>query len=195
MRPFHEELKELRIEKGISLEDIFRITKIRVSLLEKLEEGDFSIAPGPFLHAFLREYAEVIGIDPNRVIARFENKAQSIDETVPSVELKPEIIPPIAKDEESSSQIAGEKEKTADIHAGTPAPRPPLKVGFIDEEKPEEQQAELKEEYSNEQPHISSKTSLEIEEPRSSQGLLLGIFVIVIIIAAVIIIYVTGGIH
>ena len=41
MIPLHEELKEIRLEKGVSLEDISKITKIRPDLLEKLEEDDY----------------------------------------------------------------------------------------------------------------------------------------------------------
>ena len=78
MKPFHEELKEIRLEKGITLEQIHKETKINIAFLEKIENGDFSIVPKPFLRAFLREYAQIVGIDPNRVLLRFENKTNSI---------------------------------------------------------------------------------------------------------------------
>lgn len=83
MRPFHEELKEIRLEKNISLAHIHDVTKIRVVLLEKIEEGDTSFAPAPIIRAFLREYAQVTCIDPERVIKRYENKVDTIRETEP----------------------------------------------------------------------------------------------------------------
>jgi hypothetical protein len=71
MKPLHEELKAIREEKNISLDYISHMTKIRVNLLEKLEQGDFTFAPQPYIRAFLGEYATVIGIDPQQVLARF----------------------------------------------------------------------------------------------------------------------------
>lgn len=124
MIPLHEELKELRLEKGVSLEDISKITKIRIDLLEKLEEGDFSIVPMPYLRAFLREYAEVIGADPDRVIAKFEKKTTRIRDIQPSYEEKsppsektgtPEKTTPITEDETES-----EKEETEAPSAENP---------------------------------------------------------------------------
>ncbi len=221
MKPFHEELKELRLEKGVSLEDIYMVTKIRPALFEKLEEGDFSIAPDPFLRAFLREYAEVIGIDPDRVIARYENKVASIRIEDQIVEKKPknttspsetklEPSLPVKKDfsekkprnkiipaeekkippPESAPETVDKPDAAVTVPVESPAPLPPLKVAFIDDDKPErpiEDRKETVREYS--------RSSLDLEEPRSSQGILFGIFFIIIIIAALIIIYVNGGWH
>lgn len=78
MKPLHKELQDIRIEKGISLDDISRETKIRVPFLEKIEEGDFTVAPEPFIRAFLREYAETVGLNPDRVISKFEGKATTV---------------------------------------------------------------------------------------------------------------------
>lgn len=98
MKPFHEELKEIRLENNISLEHIHEVTKIRIVLLEKIEEGDTSIAPAPIIRAFLREYAQAVGIDPERVIKRYENKVDSIREperhnVAPAAEKQSETIP------------------------------------------------------------------------------------------------------
>jgi len=221
MKPLHEELKELRLEKGVSLEDIYAVTKIRPALLEKLEEGDFTIAPEPFLRAFLREYAEAAGIDPDRVIARYEKKTSSIREEIRIERKKPEIIPaaPEAKQElsvpvkknvsekkplkkttpaeekqipqtETAPETVNEPETAVNVPVESPAPLPPLKVAFIDDDKPERPVDDRKETV-----HKYSRSSLDIEEPSSSQGLLFGIFIIIIIIAALIIIYANGGGH
>ena len=39
MKPLHEELKDIREERGITLEDIHRVTKIRMHFLEQIETG------------------------------------------------------------------------------------------------------------------------------------------------------------
>ena len=78
MKPLHEELKEIRLKKGISLEEISEKNKIRLDYLEKIEEGDYSVSPLPFVRAFLREYAEVVGIDPDLVMSKFDKKVNTI---------------------------------------------------------------------------------------------------------------------
>lgn len=78
MKPLHEELKIVRLQKDISLEEIAKKTKIRLDFLERIEEGDYTVTPSPFVRAFLREYAEVVGIDPDLVMQKFDNKIDSI---------------------------------------------------------------------------------------------------------------------
>ncbi|HDY88292.1 MAG TPA: hypothetical protein ENH82_09310 [bacterium] len=85
MKPLYEELKQIRQNKGISLEEISTKTKIRLDFLEKIEEGDFSVTPMPYIRAFLREYAEIVGIDPDLVSMRLDNKIKSILSPKPSV--------------------------------------------------------------------------------------------------------------
>lgn len=78
MKPLHKELKEIRLKKGISLKEISSKTRIRLDYLEKIEAGDYSVSPLPFVRAFLREYAEVVGIDPNLVMSKFDKKINTI---------------------------------------------------------------------------------------------------------------------
>jgi len=125
MIPLHEELKEIRLEKGVSLEDIAKITKIRKDLLKKLEEGDFSIVPLPYLRAFLREYAEVVGADPDRVIAKFEEKTFRIRDVQPSEEEK---SPPSQKTgtPEKTTPITEDEAESADEETEAPTAENPL---------------------------------------------------------------------
>ncbi len=78
MKPVQEELKQIRLEKGISLEEISKKTKIRLDFLERIDEGDFSVTPMPYIRAFLREYAEFLGIDPKLVMMKLDNKVETI---------------------------------------------------------------------------------------------------------------------
>ena len=60
---FGEELKQARIAKGRSLDDIASTTKIHVRHLEAIEAGDVSRLPqGPYVKAFVREYARAVGM-------------------------------------------------------------------------------------------------------------------------------------
>lgn len=64
-----EDLKKLRKFMGITLEDIFEITRIGVSTLKAIEENDFESLPTRvYLKNFLKTYAEFLKVDPTRII-------------------------------------------------------------------------------------------------------------------------------
>ncbi|MBW1945519.1 MAG: helix-turn-helix domain-containing protein, partial [Deltaproteobacteria bacterium] len=64
-----EDLKKLREFLGITLDEIFEVTRIGVSTLKAIEENDFESLPSSvYLKNFLKTYAEFLKIDPNRVI-------------------------------------------------------------------------------------------------------------------------------
>lgn len=66
-------LKKERQEKGISLEEISRKTKIQVRYLQSLEEGDFSCFAGKvYIKGALRNYAESVGINATELISYYE---------------------------------------------------------------------------------------------------------------------------
>ena len=72
METFFKELKQARESKHISLSDISDATLINVHLLEEMERGNVGILPQTYVRAFLREYAAVVGLDPDAVLRNFE---------------------------------------------------------------------------------------------------------------------------
>jgi cytoskeletal protein RodZ len=67
-------LQRAREEKGISLDDIQRITKIQRRYLEAIERGHFHVLPGHFYaRAFIKSYAEAVGLDPNHIMSHFQS--------------------------------------------------------------------------------------------------------------------------
>src|SRR5262245_30563049 len=69
---FGTNLREQREERKVSLEDISAKTKIKVGLLEGLEADDLSRWPqGIFRRAYIRAYAQAIGLDPDTVLQQF----------------------------------------------------------------------------------------------------------------------------
>ncbi|KRN89059.1 helix-turn-helix domain-containing protein [Ligilactobacillus ceti] len=57
-------LKEARIEKGYTLDDLQQITKIQKRYLIAIEEEDFAALPGDFyVKAFIRQYAETVDLN------------------------------------------------------------------------------------------------------------------------------------
>jgi flagellar biosynthesis protein FlhG len=61
-------LAALRHERGLSLEAIGAVSKVRTTYLRSLEEERFGELPAPiFLKGFVREYARCLSLDPLRV--------------------------------------------------------------------------------------------------------------------------------
>ncbi|MBT4485853.1 MAG: hypothetical protein HOC71_19460 [Candidatus Latescibacteria bacterium] len=114
MKPLHEELKEIRLKKGVSLEDIYKATRIRMHLLEALEEGNFTVLPLPYIRAFLREYAKEIGMDSEYVIARFEKKSSTIQDEKQGQEEKTSEEETVSQESDSAAieEIPARRKKT-----------------------------------------------------------------------------------
>ncbi|MEW6439487.1 MAG: RodZ domain-containing protein [bacterium] len=69
-------LRKARKEKGISLDEIAGITKINLRYLSSIEEGGHGLLPAEvFVVGFLRQYAQVVGLDPEEVVARYRMAA------------------------------------------------------------------------------------------------------------------------
>jgi cytoskeleton protein RodZ len=72
MNTFSEELLKERVSRDISLQDISSKTHISIKFLEAIEQGSFDVLPQPYIRAFLREYALVIGISPVEVLRKYD---------------------------------------------------------------------------------------------------------------------------
>lgn len=66
-------LRQAREEKGITLDDIQKTTKIQKRYLEAIERGHLHLLPGHFYaRAFIKSYAEAVGLDPNQILSHFQ---------------------------------------------------------------------------------------------------------------------------
>ena len=64
-----ELLRQARLEKGKTLEEIAEETKIRIRYLQAIEEGNLDILPGHFYtRGFIKSYAEAVGLDPDALL-------------------------------------------------------------------------------------------------------------------------------
>ncbi|CAM4251650.1 helix-turn-helix domain-containing protein [Saccharibacillus endophyticus] len=69
MSDLGQQLKDARMQKGLSLEDVQEMTKIRKRYLEAIEQGDFKVLPGSFyVRAFIKTYAEAVDLDPDLLL-------------------------------------------------------------------------------------------------------------------------------
>jgi transcriptional regulator with XRE-family HTH domain len=69
---FGPNLRRIRIQRGITLEQIAAQTKVSVNLWDGLEHNDFGRWPaGIFARSYVREYASLIGVDPESTVDEF----------------------------------------------------------------------------------------------------------------------------
>lgn len=69
---FGPNLRRVRLQRGISIEHIAHTTNIAQDLLEALERNDFSEWPsGIFARAYVRQYAQAVGADPDATVDEF----------------------------------------------------------------------------------------------------------------------------
>ena len=76
-------LKEARLAKNLSLDDLQSITKIQKRYLIGIEEGNYSSMPGNFyVRAFIKQYAEALQLNPDELFEEYKNEipATHIDE-------------------------------------------------------------------------------------------------------------------
>ncbi|ANU28006.1 helix-turn-helix domain-containing protein [Planococcus versutus] len=65
-------LKEARIAKKISLEDLQDVTKIQKRYLAGIEEGEYSTMPGAFyVRAFIKQYAAAVDLDGEALLQQY----------------------------------------------------------------------------------------------------------------------------
>ena len=77
-------LSEARTSRGLTLDDVERDTRIARRYLEALERDEFDALPAPvYCRAFLRTYAQYLGIDPKEVLRFYPEKGRQAAELAP----------------------------------------------------------------------------------------------------------------
>lgn len=72
-------LRRTREAQGLTLEEISDMTKISVRYLEAIESGDYSVIPAKvYAQGFIRNYANVLGLDGAELSARFGRTERSL---------------------------------------------------------------------------------------------------------------------
>jgi len=101
---FGPELRRAREARGITLEEIAEATKVNVALYRGLENNDLSRWPsGLFRRAFVRSYAETVGLDPEDTCRRFVRFFPEEGDVVPEMHAVPppsaSIAPPASSED------------------------------------------------------------------------------------------------
>lgn len=70
-----QRLKEARLQKKLSLEEVAKATKIRAPFLSALERGDYLKLPSStYAHGFVSNYAEFLGLPKKEILALFRRE-------------------------------------------------------------------------------------------------------------------------
>lgn len=74
MSDLGRQLRDARLAKGLSLDDVQEMTKIRKRYLEAIEAGDFKVLPGSFyVRAFIKTYAEAVGLSADELLQEHQD--------------------------------------------------------------------------------------------------------------------------
>ena len=100
---FLEEMKRIREQRGISIEEVAEKTNIKASYIRAIEEGDLSRLPGGIYNrAFIRSISEFLGINTKP----YERKVES-DEMIKERQVRVEIGRPLNASMPSKVTIIG----------------------------------------------------------------------------------------
>ncbi len=72
MNSFSEELRNARESKNITLSDISKQTRISIKYLQAIEQGTFDVLPQTYVRAFIKAYAEAIGLNGVEVMHKYD---------------------------------------------------------------------------------------------------------------------------
>ncbi len=73
-------LREARVRRSLTLQQVEEDTKIRVKYLQAMENEDFDLIPGTtYAKAFLRTYSTYLGLDANVILQEFSSRGAQRD--------------------------------------------------------------------------------------------------------------------
>ena len=76
-------LRGERERRGIGIDEIEAETRIRAKFLLALEEERFDVLPGPaYVRAFVRDYAEQLGLDPQELVNELNARPELVPDEV-----------------------------------------------------------------------------------------------------------------
>jgi cytoskeleton protein RodZ len=68
-------LRELRVKRGLSIDELARVTRVAPRYLDALENDAFDSLPAPvFTRGFIRAYCQAVGASPEEVLARYDGR-------------------------------------------------------------------------------------------------------------------------
>lgn len=67
-----EELHEARLKSGVTLQQMAVKTRVDIKFLEAIDKGDFNFLPEPYVKAFIKDFAKMVGLDETKIILKYD---------------------------------------------------------------------------------------------------------------------------
>lgn len=99
-------LRQARVQRSLSVDEIARLVKIRSSHIEKIEAGDFSFLPPLYVHSYLKKYASELGVGDDALLDSCRNE---LGISPPNFSLSPQIQAVTEGPRESAPEPQGKK--------------------------------------------------------------------------------------
>ena len=79
---FSEELRSAREKSGITLKQIAQQSRIDLKYIEAIDRGEFDFLPELYVKAFIKQYAKIVDLDEEEIIAKYESakKGKTVEE-------------------------------------------------------------------------------------------------------------------
>ena len=72
-------LREARVRRSLTLQQVEEDTKIRVKYVQAMENEDFDVMPGAtYVKGFLRTYSTYLGLDPDVVVDEYRSRSSGV---------------------------------------------------------------------------------------------------------------------
>ncbi|MDZ7413438.1 MAG: DUF4115 domain-containing protein [candidate division KSB1 bacterium] len=88
-RAIGDELRRARERKKVTLEEVSKRTKINPAYLQSIEEGEFGFLPEPYVRAFIRAYAQDVGLEPSTMLRPLDRVRERLQEAKSLVPAEP----------------------------------------------------------------------------------------------------------
>lgn len=135
MKEIGVKIQQARLAKGIQLEEIVHHTHIHLSHLQKIENGQFDFLPRPYVAAFIKTFAQHIGLDGEALIRRWREK-EAAEEEVLRLQQQQNLEAKRPEDDDrplTSVAIKLNPKALATAPAGSAAPPMPLAIPYLKE--------------------------------------------------------------
>jgi len=80
MKEIGLKIQQARLAKGVQLEEIVHHTHIHLAHLQKIENGQFDFLPRPYVTAFIKTFAQHVGLDGEPLIRKWREKEAAAEE-------------------------------------------------------------------------------------------------------------------
>lgn len=89
LNPPAPNFKSVRESKGLTLKDVFKITRIGITHLASIENNDFHLLPPPvFTKSFIKIYAKILGVESTSTVTRYEQYLATMNTACRDGEIK-----------------------------------------------------------------------------------------------------------